>query len=432
MKVAYAGLVAAYARADIIATSRPRLFAQLRVADHCACHATKIRLSRSDDAFGVLRLVDPARHHRCHARPRLHCMAQRRGITHLFGHRRHDVNRARNSRGRSGNNAEVVQRFISGKKFACVQHIGLLDALMAALVPGKTQAHDEILACLGANVGRDFSNEAGAVLERAAVLVAAPIDPVVQELRRKVPMRTNDLDPVESGLAHPKGRIAVGRDDFGNHLSRHRARHDVETLVRRGRSAVGNRCSTVFRSQHLATGMKQLGNQAATVTVYCLRQPAVSRNAVVGINPDRICHEHGAGMNQRNFGHDKSGAATGARLVIGDHRVADQAPFVQMGLMAGRHDSVAEREVSDVDRRKEVGKRLLAHCVQSLLALRVLVRSDCGNLDLIMRRFGDVGDGCTSQGIDDRQVPTATLDKRAAVQHSVLHVVFPGAQLEFS
>ena len=63
---------------------------------------------------------------------------------------------------------------------------------------------------------------------------------------------------------------------------------------------------------------------------------------------------------------------------------------------------------------------------------RSLVCGNGGSLDLIRRRFGDNGDGFASQRIDGRQGYTATYDVRTSVQHFALHVVFPGAQFDFS
>ncbi len=61
-----------------------------------------------------------------------------------------------------------------------------------------------------------FEQEAGAVLDRAAVLVRPMVRTVLEELVRQVAVGAVDLDAVEAGDPGVLSGLAIGFDDVGD------------------------------------------------------------------------------------------------------------------------------------------------------------------------------------------------------------------------
>jgi hypothetical protein len=61
----------------------------------------------------------------------------------------------------------------------------------------------EVAADLGADGADRLEQKAGAILERAAVVVLAVVDRGREELREDVAVRAVDLDAVQPGVARP-------------------------------------------------------------------------------------------------------------------------------------------------------------------------------------------------------------------------------------
>jgi hypothetical protein len=72
----------------------------------------------------------------------------------------------------------------------------------------------EVVTDLFPNGAHRLDEQAGPVLERAAVLVLAVVDRRGEELREEVPVRPVDLDPVETCLARPSGARGESPDDL--------------------------------------------------------------------------------------------------------------------------------------------------------------------------------------------------------------------------
>lgn len=60
------------------------------------------------------------------------------------------------------------------------------------------------------------------------------------------------------------------------------------------------------------------------------------------------------GMESRGFIDDQPDTAPGARLVIGDQRIARTARFRQPGLMPGREDAIADLMPPKAERREQM------------------------------------------------------------------------------
>ena len=75
-----------------------------------------------------------------------------------------------------------------------------------------------------------FEQEAGAILERAAIAIVALVRAVVQKLVEQIAVRAVDLDAVEAGRLGVLGASAVGLDDVRKLLGLERPGRDISAL----------------------------------------------------------------------------------------------------------------------------------------------------------------------------------------------------------
>ena len=95
----------------------------------------------------------------------------------------------------------------------------------------------KIAAHLFANLRDNLAQETGTVLQRAAILVTAVVDPGTQKLREQVTVRAVCFHAVKSGLACAPGALAKVVDGLLNVLPRHHlADEPVECLHIPGRA----------------------------------------------------------------------------------------------------------------------------------------------------------------------------------------------------
>ena len=94
----------------------------------------------------------------------------------------------------------------------------------------------ELAADLGADRLDHVEQEAGAIGERAAVLVGAVVDAGAQELREQIAVGGVQLDPVESGFARAPGAARERPDRMIDLLQAHRlAEKAVQRFLAAGR-----------------------------------------------------------------------------------------------------------------------------------------------------------------------------------------------------
>ena len=94
LHVADTCLVAGDAGTDIVDASFAGLVGHVRIGDLGPCHADHVGLSRRQDHFCIVGLVDSAGHEDRDRNQFLHCIGKRREIAGFDVHLRHDMDRA--------------------------------------------------------------------------------------------------------------------------------------------------------------------------------------------------------------------------------------------------------------------------------------------------------------------------------------------------
>src|SRR5471030_445555 len=197
-----------------------------------------------------------------------------------------------------------------------------------------------------------LQHEAGAVLDRAAVGVAALVAAVLQELIGQVTVGAVQLDTVEAGLQRHLGGVAEVFDDGGDFVDgqlavrrdRHEAfvgqRHALEFRHHRWRHRVG---AAGHEDVRLAAAVEQLHEDAAALGVHRLGDFFPAGDLLFGV--DGRCAQVGAATlrHGRAFG-DQQAALRGALAVVDGHHVGRGVARLH-GAQAGQrcqHDAVRQ------------------------------------------------------------------------------------------
>ena len=354
------GLIAGDTGANIVEAAGRRLRRHIGIADHRPGHADHIGLAGGQDLFGGLRLVDPPGDEHRQAGIGFDRGRERRDVSVVDRHRRHDMNRAGEPGGGPGGDVDVVDHTVigdgGGERGGDLDHLVGREPVMVHLVAGNSHADDHVGADRGTDRRQDFAHERQAARQVAAVAVLAAVDARIEELRQKVALAGDHFDTVEAGPAQPRRGIAKAGDDLLDHRGRQRARHDVEALVGHRRRRVGHRMGAVGRLAHLAAGMVELAENLAVMLVASLGDAAVAFDAVVAIGEDRRAAADTRGVCPRRLDDDQPGTAGRARGVIGDHARARVAVVQQHGHVAGGENSVLEAMTANGQRREQMGK----------------------------------------------------------------------------
>ena len=253
-----------------------RLVGHLRVADHRPRHAAHVGLAGGDDRLRLLGLVDAPAHEDRLADARLHRgrVGSEVGVAHR--HRGHDVHRASEAGGGAGDHVEVVESRLVVQRRADREHLFRAQALRAQLVARDPDPHHHLVADLRADVVQDLAHDAKPILRAAAVLVAAQVDPRIEELREQVAHAAQDLAAVDPGLPEAARGVAVSRNDVVHQRARHRRRHDVEAFVGHRGGRPGRRRAAVQRFQDLAARVEELRKERCPVLVRGVREAPVA------------------------------------------------------------------------------------------------------------------------------------------------------------
>ncbi|MCY1430188.1 hypothetical protein D9M71_461290 [compost metagenome] len=254
--------------------------------------------------------------------------------------------------GGAGDDMHVIQFALQRQHR--LQRFVLGQALGIALVGGDAQADDEVIGSGFAHGRQHFAEEAQARVEIAVVAVAAPVHPRVEELRRQVAVAGDHFHAVQAGRVQAAGGSGVAGDDLVDHRLVQLARHDMETLVRRGRGGVGNGQQAVGGLHDLAARMEHLRQQHGAFRVTGLGDAPVALDAgIVG------GHQHMRGVARAvvhpgDLHDDQADAAFRPRLVVGHQLVVDQVVGGHGRIVAGGHDPVLQAFATDFQRAEQV------------------------------------------------------------------------------
>ena len=230
---------------------------------------------------------------------------------------------------------------------------------MVHLVARDPHADDEVRRRPSARTAAiDLAQEAQPVLEAAAIVVVAQVDPRVEELRRQIAMAGHDLDSRRARRACM--RRAAARHSRATISSimrlRQRPRHDMEALVGHGRGRVGDAGSAAVPASMISRpGWKSWPKIRQPCAWTASATLAVAGNAVVVVAISTWRCSARSRERPRPGAMISPAPPRGPRLLIGD-QPRDGAVHRPDGVVAGREDAVLERAAPDAQRLQQVWK----------------------------------------------------------------------------
>ena len=222
--MAIATLVRAGAASDGLAPAALGLAGPLRIGDQSADHGHGIRVAALEDALRLLGGEDAM--HRKH-RGRAHVLAD--GPRCVDAEARPRIQGTHHAdTGHAHAHVQEVDEtslFEPRRDLTCI--LGREAHGAELLVADQTQADGHALADGLAHGSQHFDGEAHAVLEAASVVVAAPVVSGREELVDQIPVRTVDLDAVETAA----GGIVSGTREVLYELADLRGLQPLRSLV---------------------------------------------------------------------------------------------------------------------------------------------------------------------------------------------------------
>ena len=211
----------------------------------------------------------------------------------------------------------------------------------------------EIAADLGANRLDDLDDEAGAVLERSAVLVLAIVDGRAEELRDQVAVGAVQLHAVEAGLARPARAFGKRRhrllDVGGRHPLALEAVQRILVVGRAERVLVLDAADVA-----LASRVAQLHDEFTVVLVHRLADGTPERHTLVLVDGGVVRNDASANLHRHERRDDRADTTLGelhfpvdARLVAGTVVVVESAGDVRP------EDPILDGEVLELERLED-------------------------------------------------------------------------------
>ncbi len=319
--MADAGLVAGDAGANVVEASGQRLVGHFRIGDHCPRHAAHVGLTRRQDLFRDLRLIDPSGNEHRQPDRRAQRAGLRRHISGLHLHRRHDVDRTAETGHRSGGDVDIVECALSAEILTNGDHLAGVEPIRLDLLGRNAHADDSVAADRLAGGGEALDKESHPIFPAAAEPVGAQIGCRIEELREQEAVAGDQLDTVEPGLRKPPGSGATGGDQFLDQCDRQLSRHGVEAIVRHRRGCVGDATQSAAHAPRDPSGMRELAEDLRSVAMHRVGEPRHASNAVVG-GDDQLGRVAECRLVEAcRLDDDQSGAAARSRLMVGDHVV---------------------------------------------------------------------------------------------------------------
>ena len=196
---------------------------------------------------------------------------------------------------------------------------------------------------------------------RAPVLVAAPVDAGIEELRDQVPMVGHHLDPLEARLAHACRCVSVGADHFPDQRARHHARNDLVALTGQRRGGVRDRNRSVVAGSRdvAASGVVELAEGRRPVGPDAFDDPAIGPDARVGVGGGVAPRSDRGGVHRCRLADDEPRPTSRPRLVIRADALVGEPALRHVGTVRGGHDAVAQGNPAQRERREKAGKMLI-------------------------------------------------------------------------
>src|SRR5471032_3016390 len=225
-------------------------------------------------------------------------------------------------------------------------------------VAARRQVHADAAGAPDGDAGvRHFEHQAGAVGDRAAVVVAAPVAAVLQELVEPVAVGAVHFDAVEAGLLGVFGAEAVGGDDAGQFFGVKRARLRIRALgaqqadVALGGDGAGRDRRVAVQQRRVgdAADVPQLGEDQTAGRVDGVGDPLPACDLLVGPQARRVRIADALRRDGGRLAEDQAGAGA-LRVVLGHQRVRHAGAADGAGARQRRHDdAVFQGQVADGD-----------------------------------------------------------------------------------
>ena len=178
------GLIAPDTGADEFNLSGFRLTRHVGIADHGTRHDACVCLTRGQDSFGILRLIDTSSDEYRHGNSSFCLCCSRGNVANLMCHRRNNVMRTRVRCRRSAHNRDIVHQPGAIEFADRVEGDLVGKAIVTLLVNRNPNSHRKVRADSGAGGIKNFSKKPHPALSITAILIGSSIGIRIKELRR--------------------------------------------------------------------------------------------------------------------------------------------------------------------------------------------------------------------------------------------------------
>ena len=335
------------ARQRRIGSPRADFLDPLRIGDQRAAERDKIGLAARHRRFRGRRIAEAADRDDRHADVLFHVGGEiEKGRVRQAHRRQHDLRRGQRAIMPGGD----VQRVGAGRRgpdrdlpaFAIGQPAGK-EILDRQPINHAEARHRRL------HRAQHIEPEAGAVFERAAIVVGAAVFERRVKLRNQIAVRGVNFDAIEAGLLRALCGGDIGGRRRGDARLGHLLRNDG--LERRFIDRMRNcrRRDRRFAADvdaGMAAAMAELDRGLGAAAMDFPDQPRQAGNEAIVIDADLVAAMPAALFRRRHFHGDQPGAAAHPRHVIGDAVVGDEAFGVRRARRHRRHDDA----VFDFDR----------------------------------------------------------------------------------
>ena len=348
-------VVGAHALLDLVDLPHLDLGDDMRIGDMRPGHAHQVHIAAFQDTLGLVGVLDVLGVDHRHADHVLDARRQVQEGLRRVGHVGNDVGERVVGVAAGADHAEEVHHAGGIVVGGDLLHVVVGEAVRMKLVATDAHAHHEVVADLGAHRLEHLHAEAHAVLEAAAPLVLALVDPRTPELVDQVLVHGGELDAVEAAFLGPARGLGEITDDAPDLLlldglaggAVHRLAYPRGRHQGRPVEAVPART---------APHMGDLDHDLAAVLVDGSREVLEVRNDAVGGEVNRAPPALGAvnGDHRRAAADAQATAALGLLLVVPDVAVGGHAAVggVHLGVGGADH-AIANGQLADLDRLED-------------------------------------------------------------------------------
>jgi len=210
---------------------------------------------------------------------------------------------------------------------------------------------------------RHFEQEAGAILDRSAIAVVAPVAAVLQELVEQIAVRAMDLDAVEPGLFRVLGAMSIGFDDVRKLLGFEGAGRDIGPLrtqqahmaLGRDRARPNGKGAVMIARIGDAPDVPELEEDAPAGAMHTLDDVAPALDLLSGPDAGRMRIADTCGRDRSRLGKDEAGGRA-LRIIVTHHRVRNAPGTGRPVARQRRHENaIGKFQIANLQRVEQRG-----------------------------------------------------------------------------